>query len=212
MKWLIEAIRENGSLSVFIGGIIEEIVVPIPSPLVSMAGGAFLVEKGEVAIISLIKKVVLPFSLGATLGSSFVYLLAFFGGRFLIDRVQRYLGFDWQMVEKTRKRFIKGYRDELAIFLLRAVPVVPVSLISGVCGAVRLDWKEFSLFTFFGLLVRSFILGFLGWQLGIAYEPVAHGIDKVENLIFLLIVLSGLGILGFLYYKREKFFKRLKES
>jgi len=209
MNWLIEAIRENGSLSVFIGGLVEEIIVPIPSPLVSMAGGAFLVDEGEVVVLSLLKKVVLPFSLGATLGSSFVYLLAFFGGRFLIEKMERYLGFNWQMLEKTRKRFIKGYKDEIAIFLLRAIPVMPVSLISGVCGMVRIDWKEFYIFTFLGLLVRSFVLSFLGWQLGAAYEPVVKGIDRIETVVFLVIALFFLGVLGFLYYRRKKFFDKL---
>lgn len=206
MNWLIEAIRTNGSLSIFLGGIIEEIIVPIPSPLVSMAGGAFLIGKEGSVIFSLLKKVVLPFSLGATLGSSFVYLLAFFGGRFLIEKMEKYLGFNWQMVEKTRKKFIKGYKDEAAIFFLRAIPVVPVSLISGVCGVVRIDWKEFYLFTFLGLMVRSFILGFLGWQAGAAYETLVEGIDKIESLIYLLVFLVFLGVLGFGYYKREKFF------
>lgn len=205
MSWLIEAIRSNGGLSIFIGGIIEEIFVPIPSPLVAMAGGAFLIVKGEAVFPSLLRKVVLPFSLGATLGSYFVYLIAFWGGRFLIEKMKKYLGFNWQMIEKTRDRFIKGYRDEIAIFLLRAIPVVPVSLISGVCGAVRINWKEFAIFTFLGLLVRSFILGFLGWQTGAAFETLVEGIDKIENLILILVFLFLLSLLGFGYYKREKF-------
>lgn len=207
MNWLAETIRQNGSVSIFIGGILEELIVPIPSPLVSLAGGAFLVTRGESVLLSLFKKVVLPFSLGATLGSSFVYLLAFFGGRFLIEKMERYLGFNWSMVEKIRNKFIKGYHDELAIFLLRAIPVVPVSLISGVCGVVRINWKEFYLFTFLGLIGRSFILGFLGWQAGAAYQTLVEGIDRIEGLVFLLLFLLFLAFLAFGYYKREKFFK-----
>lgn len=209
MNWLAETIRKNGSFSVFIGGLLEEIIVPIPSPLVSMVGGAFLIEEGETVVFALLKKVVLPFSLGATLGSSLVYLLAFFGGRFLIEKMEKYLGFNWQMVEKMRKKFIKGYKDELAIFLLRAIPVMPVSLISGVCGIVRIDWKEFYIFTFLGLVVRSFVLGFLGWRVGLAYKPFVEGIDRIETTISLLVALFFLGALGFLYYKRKKFFDKL---
>lgn len=209
MNWLTEAIQKNGSLSIFLGGIFEEIVVPIPSPLVSMAGGAFLVNDGEMIGLALFRKVALPFSLGATLGSSFVYLLAYFGGRFLIDRMEKYLGFNWAMIEKMRKKFIKGYKDELAILVLRAIPVVPVSLISGVCGAVRLNWKEFYLFTFLGLLIRSFVLGFVGWRVGAAYEPMVHGIDKIETLVSLFLVLVLFAFLGFLYYQRKRFFDKL---
>lgn len=209
MNWLVEAIQKNGSLSIFIGGIFEEIIVPIPSPLVSMAGGAFLLTDGEMLGWALFRKVALPFALGATLGSSFVYLLAYFGGRFLVDKLAKYLGFNWAVVEKMRKRFIKGYRDELAIVVLRAIPVMPVSLISGVCGAVQLNWKEFYLFTFLGLLIRSFILGLIGFELGMAYEPIVHGLDRVETLISITLALILFGFLGFLYYQRKKFFDRL---
>lgn len=206
MNWLIETIRHNGSLSIFLGGVIEEIFVPIPSPLVAMAGGAFLIDQGEAVFPSLFRNVVLPFSLGATLGSYFVYLIAFWGGRLLIEKMKKYLGFGWEMVEKTRNRFIKGYHDELAIFLLRAIPVVPVSLVSGVCGVVRINWREFAIFTFLGLIIRSFILGFLGWQAGAAYGTLVEGIDKIENLVFILLFLFLLVLLSFGYHKREKFF------
>lgn len=209
MNWLTEAIQKNGSLSVFIGGIFEEVIVPIPSPLVCMAGGAFLVIGDEALSLALFKRVALPFALGATLGSSFVYLIAYFGGRFLVDKFAKYLGFNWEMIEKMRKKFIKGHRDEVAIVVLRAIPVMPVSLISGLCGAVRLNWKEFYLFTFLGLLVRGFILSFVGWQLGSAYEPIVHGLDRVETLISVALALIMVGCLGFLYHKRKKFFDKL---
>jgi len=208
MNWLVEAIKNNGSLSIFLGGIIEEIIIPIPSPLISMAGGAFLIPKHGSVIFSLLQKVVLPFSLGATLGSSLVYLIAYFGGRFLIEKMEKYLGFSWQMLEKTRNKFIKGSRDEWAIFLLRAIPVIPVSLISGVCGAVRINWKEFYLFTFLGLMVRSFILGFLGWKAGSAFQQLAGGFDKIEGIVSLIMLIFFFAIFGFLYHKREKFFKQ----
>ena len=207
MNWLVDFIRHNGSLSIFLGGIFEEIIIPIPSPLVSIAGGAFLVTKGEPIFLAILRKVALPFSLGATIGSSLVYFIAFFGGQFLIEKMKKYLGFDWKMVEKVRDRFIKGSRDEIAIFLLRAIPIIPVSLISGVCGAVRINWKEFYLFTFLGLMVRSFILGFLGWQAETTYENLIEGIDKIESFVFILLFLSLTALLGFGYYKRDKLFK-----
>ena len=206
MNWLIEAIKSNGSLSIFLGGIVEEIIVPIPSPLVSMAGGAFLVTGGENNFLVLMRKVVLPFSLGATIGSSLVYLVSYYGGEFMVEKMKKYLGFNWKMVEKTRDRFIKGSRDELAIVLLRGIPIVPVSLISAVCGAVQINWKEFYLYTFLGLIIRSLILGFLGWQAGAAYQTLVGGIDKIESFVFILMFLVFLGLLGLGYHQRKKIF------
>ncbi len=207
MKWLIEAIRHNGSLSIFLGGIIEEIIVPIPSPLVSMAGGAFLIVQGENIFFALLRRVALPFSLGATIGSSLVYLVAYFGGEFLVNKMKKYLGFSWKTVEKVRDKFIKGSGDEIAITLLRVIPIVPVSLISAVCGAVQIGWKTFYFYTFLGLIGRSLILGFLGWQAGATFEALAAGIDKIESLVFVLLFILMAGLLGLGYLKRDKFFK-----
>ena len=212
MNWLIEKIQNNGSLSIFIGGFLEEVVVPIPSPLVSMAGGALLVGEKDFVLGVLLGRVVLPFALGATLGSSFVYLLAFWGGRLLIDRMEKYLGFNWDLLEKTRGRLMRGLRDELAIIFLRAVPVIPVSLISGVCGAIRLEWKEFYLCTFIGLMIRSFILSFLGWYLGEAYMLWVEGLDRVEDWVALVLAFLGVAALGFLYYKRRVFWASSKRG
>lgn len=209
ITWLIEAIKSNGPSSVFIGGIVEEIVIPIPSPIISMAGGAFLITTDRLleALIQIFTKVSLPFALGATLGSTLAYLMAFFGGKFLIEKLHKYLGFNWRTVEKTRKKFIKGSGDEIAIVLLRGIPVVPVSLISAVCGTIRYDWKAFYLFTFLGLIMRSFILGILGWQAGVLYKNLAEDIDRLENIVMIVTLLLIGAILGFLYYKREKFLK-----
>lgn len=209
ITWLIEAIKSNGPSSVFIGGVFEEIVIPIPSPIISMAGGAFLINTDKLleALIQIFTKVSLPFALGATLGSTLAYLMAFFGGKFLIEKLHKYLGFNWRTVEKTRKKFIKGSGDEIAIVLLRGIPVVPVSLISAVCGAIRYDWKAFYFFTFLGLIMRSFILGILGWQAGVLYKNLAEDIDKLENIVMVVTLLLISAILGFLYYKREKFLK-----
>lgn len=209
MSWFLDLIRSNGNLSIFFGGLIEEIIIPIPSPLVSITAGALLVESRQLvpALGEIFMKISLPFSVGATIGSSLAYFLTYYGGQFLIEKLEKFLGFSWQVVEKTREKYIKGSGDELAIVLLRAVPVVPVSLISAVCGVVQYNKKSFYLFTFIGLLFRSFLLGIIGWQTGHAYEGWIEGLDKIETLISLVIIVVLGGILVLLYRQREKFFK-----
>ena len=41
---IFAAIKTHGMISVFLGGIIEEIIVPIPSPLICMGAGYLLIE------------------------------------------------------------------------------------------------------------------------------------------------------------------------
>lgn len=204
---IFASIKTYGALSVFLGGVIEEIIVPIPSPLISMGAGYLLIEPTlplGTALFKIFTLISLPFAFGATLGSLLVYGIAFIGGKPLIVRVGRFFDLSWKKIEKVEKRFTKGKKDEFLIFISRAIPVIPISLISGVCGFVRISWREFILFTFLGITVRCFILAFLGWQVGEVYHNLASGIDMVESIVSILLLLLAGGFLGFLYLKREK--------
>lgn len=208
IQQIIDLVRELGSAGVFIAGIIEQIIVPIPSPIVPMGGGFFLVEK-EAGFLTALKdifiKVALPFSLGSTLGATFVFFIAYQGAFIIIDRFERFFGFGTKEIEKMKKRFFKGKADELMIFLLMAVPVIPSVLVSAVCGAIRVPPYEYYLFTFLGLLVRGLVLGFLGWWFGEAYFQMAQGVNQLESLVLLILGLLALGGLLLAYQKRDRF-------
>ncbi|MBL7078092.1 VTT domain-containing protein [Candidatus Shapirobacteria bacterium] len=205
-------IQKWGPWGVFGAGVVEQIIVPIPSPIVPMGGGFFLVEKNialKKAIEQVFFKVALPFSLGSTLGSSLVFLLAFFGGAFLINKFQRYLEFDWKDIERFKKRFFKGkVTDELLIFVFMAIPIIPSSFISAVCGAIRIKMSDFYFFTFLGLLTRGLILGFFGWWAGEAYWEMAEGVNQIESLVFLFFGLLAFALLVWGYLKRDKWLKK----
>lgn len=208
---ILLSIKTHGTLSVFLGGVIEEIIVPIPSPLISMGAGYLLIEPNlplAKALVKILFIVSFPFAVGATLGSLLVYGVAFIGGKPLVTRWGKLLDLSWSQIEKAGKKFTKGKKDELLIVISRAIPVIPISLISATCGFLRIPMPEFILFTFLGIVVRSFILAFLGWQVGELYHHLASGIDMAENIVtFLLLALAG-GLLGFLYLKREKILNR----
>lgn len=189
------------------GGVIEEIIVPIPSPLISMGAGYLLIEPNlpfTEALSKMLVLVSLPFAVGATLGSLLAYGLAFIGGKPLIERLGKFFDLSWSQIEKIEKRFTRGKKDEFLIVISRAIPVIPISLISATCGFLRIPWQKFLLFTFIGIIIRSFILAFLGWQVGELYHNLASGLDMAENIVT-MILLGLVGVfLGFLYLKREK--------
>ncbi|MFC1789925.1 DedA family protein [Patescibacteria group bacterium] len=210
MNWFLKLIAQNGYTSIFLGGLLEEIIVPIPSPLVGITGGALLIKEKALgaALWAILTHVSLPFALGATIGITLAYFLAFWGGKLVVDKFKKFLGFSWNDVTKLQAKYFKGKHDELTIVILRAIPVIPVSLVSVVCGGLRYDLKTFYLASFVGLLVRSFILGVIGWRVGSAYESWIHGLDKAETFVSIgLVLILGLG-LAFLYKNREKFLKK----
>jgi membrane protein DedA with SNARE-associated domain len=199
----MELMRTHGQLSVFIGVMIEQIIVPIPSPLIVMGAGAILILPGlsiPNAFLQILWIIVLPGSIASTLGSYIGYMISFYGGKALVIRFQRFLDVDWDQIERLEKRF-QGKREALSIFFSRAIPVFPISLVSIFAGLLRVPIKPFTLYTFLGSIFRCFFLGFFGWWIGSTYEKVATRLDSVETVVSIL-MLIGMGLaFGYLYHK-----------
>src|SRR3989338_8386934 len=106
-QWVLESIRTHGPLSVVIGVLIESVVVPLPSPLIIMGAGAILISpelSWAGALSPMVTRIVLPGSLAATAGAFIGYGIGFWGGRPVIERLERVLGFGWTDVEAMEAR------------------------------------------------------------------------------------------------------------
>lgn len=159
-QWIMESMRTHGQLSVFIGVMIEQIIVPIPSPLIIMGAGAILIPPGisiPNAFLQILWVIVLPGSIASTLGSYIGYMISFYGGKALVVRLQRFLDVDWDQIERLEKRF-QGRKEALSIFLSRAIPVFPISLVSVFAGLLRIPIKPFTIYTFLGSIFFGFDL------------------------------------------------------
>ncbi len=138
------------------------------------------------------------------LGSFFLYGIAYWGGRPAFIRWGRLIGTSWEDIEKAKRKFTKGPIDEFSIFILRAIPIIPVSIISLLCGAVRVKWRTFGLFTFLGIIVRSFYLGFIGWKVGDIYKLYIQEFVQIEQLIKWLAALVIVVVVVYLVFKKRK--------
>jgi len=205
-QWVMELMRTHGQLSVFIGVIIEQIIVPIPSPMIVMGAGAILVSP-ELSIpnafLQILWIIVLPGTIASTLGSYIGYLISYYGGKALVVRYQRFLGVDWKEIENLEKRF-QGKREALSIFFSRAIPVFPISLVSIFAGLLRVPVRPFTFYTFLGSIPRCLFLGFVGWWIGATYEKVATRLDSMETIVSILLLIGMGGVLGYLYYRFRK--------
>ena len=204
--WIMESMRAHGQLAVFIGVMIEQIIVPIPSPVIIMGAGAILVAP-EISIpnafLQILWIIVLPGTFASTLGSFIGYTISYYGGKALVVRFQGFLGVDWDEIGNLEKRF-QGRKEALSIFLARAIPVFPISLVSIFAGLLRIPVKPFTLYTFLGSIFRCFFLAFVGWWIGSTYEKVATRLDSAETVISIIMLVAMVGILGYLYLKLRK--------
>jgi len=190
--WIMDSIRVYGAWSVFVGVIIESVIVPIPSPLIIMGAGFILISPDLsflAALMPILLQIVLPGAIASTLGAYIGYAIGYYGGKPLVDRWERFLGFSWRDVETLERRFRSG-QVMTSIFLLRALPVFPLSVISAAAGLLRLPLKPFSLWTFYGTIPRCLFLGYLGWGMGETYQVIAKGIDRAEGIVSGLLIVA----------------------
>lgn len=201
--WILEAIRHYGGWSVFLGVLVEQVIIPIPSPTIIMGAGLILIPASSTWLAALVLsslKIVLPGVLASLLGAWGTYYLGYFGGRVFVDKFERFLGFGWKDVESLGHHFSKS-GVALTFFSLRALPVVPLSLVSIMAGVLEVSLPSFLLWSFLGTIPRCYILALLGWQLGSSTFRWSYGVNRFESAISLLMVL--LVIAGIIYIRHH---------
>ncbi|MFA5333781.1 MAG: VTT domain-containing protein [Candidatus Nanoarchaeia archaeon] len=207
IEYIMELIRSTGSLGVFIGVLIESVLAPIPSPLIIMTAGFIMLPANAgilEILVPLIFTITLPGAIASTFGSYIGYGIGYYGGKPLIRRFEWLLGVSWEELDKAAKYFQKGIKDEIIIFLARAVPIMPLSVFSALSGVLRFEIKKFTLFTFLGTLVRVFVLGIIGWLMGSAYSQMAENIDSLEIIGYCIIALMVAVGIYYLYKNKKK--------
>ncbi|MBI2580142.1 MAG: VTT domain-containing protein [Candidatus Aenigmarchaeota archaeon] len=207
IAWVFEFVREYGAWSVFGVVILEEVFVPIPSPLVIMGASFILVPAGISvweALWRITLLIVIPASVASTIGSFFTYGIGYYGGKPLINRFHRFLGMSWDDVRRQEKKLEKGKKVWTTIIIFRAIPFFPISLVSVAAGVLRLSKKKYALATFIGSVPRVFVLGFLGWYFGSAYVSIATQFNILENILIIVV----LGLIAFLLYRFRHHMRR----
>ena len=144
-----------------IGSFIEEVIAPIPSALVMTVAGTLAATSAKawwyiifLAIIGSVSK---------TVGSWLVYVLSDKAEDVLIRKIGWIFGLSHQNVENAGKYFNKGLRDDVVLFLLRAIPFMPTAPVSIGSGIIKINIRTFLVSTFFGNIVRNLFYLYVGY-------------------------------------------------
>ena len=161
-------ITSHGAIGLFIGGVLKEFI-PIPSTAIIL-GTSFLLLNGQAisisSVLSLLFVIILPISIGMTIGAIITYIPCFYIGKPIISKWGKYVSLKWEDIEKMDKKFETTTKDYIIIYILRATPIIPSIVISAFCGIIRYDLKKYIIITFLGGLTRAIVFGFIGWQFG----------------------------------------------
>ena len=185
-----------------VGAFTEEVIAPIPSPLIMATAGsaAFAQGRGFAYLFWLS----LVGSAGKTAGAWVVYFISEKLGSVAVDKFGRFLGVTHEDIEAVRKRFRGGWRDAAIVFALRAIPIMPTSVVSMGCGVIRSAFWPFLWGSFLGNGVRNFIFLYLGFAGVSAYGAAFHHLENAESLFQLAFLAGAVALVAWIYYRRHK--------
>jgi len=199
IDYLVSRIAELDWLAVVLGVLIETVIVPIPSPLIPMAAGFALLEgsSGLQSIFILIVKIGIAGGVTATLANIPFYYLGKLGGIPIVKRFSKYLGID--VDELNNAISILGGKNPIQLVIYRAVPIMPLSLVSIASGVLEMNIRSFVTSTLIGSVPRYIILGYLGWITRDLYTQLAYTLDNAETALIILIIT---GIIAYIIVKK----------
>ncbi|MBI4037775.1 DedA family protein [Candidatus Curtissbacteria bacterium] len=195
--WVMGVISNLGYPGVFLLMALESALIPIPSEVIMPFSG-FLVSEGRFNLVL----VVFAGAFGNLVGSWAAYALGFYGEKAVVRKlVQKYGKFillTEEEFDSSLKLFHK-YGQWLAA-VARVLPAVR-TVISLPAGIAKLSFWKFSALTFFGSLIWSYFLTFIGVKLGENWEIIRPYFRKFDILI---IAVSILLVGAYIYHKLRK--------
>ena len=188
--------------------LLESTVVPVPSEFV-VTPAAYHAAGGNLDVWL----VILFATIGADLGASINYVVAYYVGRPVI---YRFANSKWgkmcllnqEKVEKSEKYF--DDHGIVATLTGRLIPGIR-HLISIPAGLAKMNYWKFLLYTPIGAGAWHSILAALGWYLH-AIVPEEQLNDKIsEYAEYIKIVIIGLVVIAIVYFVVRSYFKRKRK-
>ena len=206
MNWITSLLGNLNYGTVFFLMMLESTVIPVPSELV-VSPAAYHAAGGNLNVWL----VILFATLGADLGATINYVVAYFVGRpviykFANSKLGKLCLLNQQKVERSEKYFYD--HGKVATITGRLIPGIR-HLISLPAGLAKMPYYTFLLYTTIGAGVWNIILAALGWYLH-SIVPESELNDKImeygDYIKWTIIGLVGIGIVFLIVrnYLRKK--------
>lgn len=150
LVWIADFLGDHLYEGIFLAALLETIIPPIPTLAIFPTAG-FLASQQGITLFGLIPMIILG-AIGATIGTSAIYLIALKLGRVVLLRYLKYVKVNEKKLERVETWFEK-YGDK-AVFLGRMVPVMR-EMISVPAGLLKMKIPKFVIYTFAGSCVWS---------------------------------------------------------
>ena len=200
-------IQTAGGLGVFGASLVEELISLIPSSVVQMGAGIFIMSGDPVTWLSigkLILQISIPAALGVTIGSlPYVWLARTFGIG-LIERYGKWVGVSYADIKKLEAKLAQTKWDDVAFVALRAFPAVPSVALAVYGGMVEMSWWRYMTLSFIGVFIRATGLGIVGWLFGATLERVSALVNHLETIGLSVLIVVGVAWIAWIIYSKRK--------
>lgn len=195
--WVMGVISTLGYPGIFLLMTLESALIPIPSEIIMPFSG-FLASEGRFSLWA----IALTGALGNLVGSWIAYALGFYGEKALVRKLIIKYG---KFILLTEDEFDSSLRlfnkyGQWVAAIARVLPAVR-TVISLPAGIAKLQLWKFSALTFFGSLIWSFFLGYIGLILGENWQIIRPYFRKFDLIIIIAFIIF-VGI--YIYYKFHK--------
>lgn len=192
-NFVLDLIGNFGYFGMFIGMVLEAVIIAIPSELI-LATGGILASKGIFTFFG-------AFLIGL-LGSVFcaivIYLMGYFGGRPFIKKYGKYFFMKEEDILKSDSWFNKY--GMLSALIGRNFPIVR-TLISLPIGITKQPFIKFLVYTTIGSIPWTLAFVYVGYSLGENWIILSTYVGYLKNPIRVLLIIL---LLIFIYKKIKK--------
>ncbi|MCI8460378.1 MAG: DedA family protein [Bacilli bacterium] len=199
--FVIELISDYGYLGMFIGMVLEAIIIVIPSEAI-LATGGILASKNIFTFLGAF----LTGLLGSVFCAIIIYLMGYFGGRTFVKKYGKYFFMKEEDLQKSDSWFNKY--GLFAALIGRNFPIIR-TLISLPIGIMKLPFLKFLIYTTIGSIPWTLAFVYFGYSLGNNWVVINTYISKLKTPIRILIIFL---IIRFIYKKVIKNNKKIKST
>lgn len=192
-NFVLDLIGNFGYFGMFIGMVLEAVIIAIPSELI-LATGGILASRGIFTfwgsfLIGLI---------GSVFCAIVIYLMGYFGGRPFIKKYGKYFFMKEEDILKSDSWFNKY--GMLSALIGRNFPIVR-TLISLPIGITKQPFLKFLIYTTIGSIPWTLAFTYVGYSLGENWIILSTYVGYLKNPIRVVLIVL---LLIFLYKKIKK--------
>jgi membrane protein DedA with SNARE-associated domain len=177
-----------GYLAVFILSFVSSMGLPVGAEVAIIYGG--VLASGQIVNephpLNLFAVIAVA-TLAEVLGSLVGYLIGYFGGRPLVDRVGKYVLLTHKDLDRAEAWFAR--RGEPVVLFGRFIPLLR-SFVSLAAGLAEMARSKFLLFTVIGCAVWCTVLTSVGYGLGSSYHRVLKAFSYAGYVAAVLVVIA----------------------